>query len=84
VHKRLSKTELVERSHNILDLLVRISMSRFPYGRASEDDEARMPYWQDEALVEFTKLSEDVRREFDYLQGNHRAEAPTSAGEISF
>ena len=34
-----TKTEFLERSHRITDLLVRISLSRFPYGRPSQEDD---------------------------------------------
>lgn len=62
-----TKTEFLERSHRITDLLVRISLSRFPYGRPSQEDETYMPYWQDEALLEYTKLMTDIFYHLDHL-----------------
>jgi hypothetical protein len=65
--KRLNKAELLERCHKITDLLVRISGAYFPCGRPSAQDETAMPYWADEALIQYTKLVTDVLHELDWL-----------------
>ena len=68
--KRLTKTALLERSHQIMSLLVRISLARFPYGKPSHDDETSIPYWQDDALIQYERLMSDVFQEFDRLQAD--------------
>jgi hypothetical protein len=47
-----------------MSLLVHICMARHPYGMPVQQDEKLMPYWQNEALIQFEKLTSDILREF--------------------